>query len=167
MENKIEKILIKNAKIINRNFSGTPSIRNRNGARQFCVIIEDEEAAQNLINVGWNIKIRAPKVEGDVPFYYLPVELSFKNERYMPDVYVVTGHKKILCEENDVADFDRFEFERVDILIRPRIWTDNDTSEKKIKAYVDELYVTIAYSELAMEYADFELASNDSNPFDD
>lgn len=167
MENKIEKIVIRDAKIINRNFSGTPNKYNRNGARQFCVVIEDEDAAQNLINVGWNIKIRAPKADGDIPFYYLPVELSFKNERYKPQVYVITGRKKILCDENDVADLDRFEFEKVDILIRPRTWTDDDTGEKKVKAYVEELYITIGYSELASEYADFEVTANESNPFDD
>ena len=76
------------ARIIYRNFSGAASKFNREGDRNFAVIIPTEEQANALINEGWNVKIKPPREDGDMPFMYLPVKIKFSDRG--PNVYLST-----------------------------------------------------------------------------
>ena len=55
---------------------------NNEGDRNFSVIIPNEEIAEALKNdlneygVGWNVKIRAPKEEGEMPLMHLKVKVK-------------------------------------------------------------------------------------------
>ena len=86
-----DNIVIENARIIFRNFSGRETQFNRAGDRNFCVVIDDEKMAENLANDGWNMKIRRPREEGDSPLRYIPVAVSYKN--IPPKIYMVTRKK--------------------------------------------------------------------------
>ena len=79
---------IDDARIVYRNFSGTGSKFNREGDRNFAVVIPDQDVVDELVNRGWNVKIKPPRDEDDTPFMFLPVKIKF-NERG-PKVYLQT-----------------------------------------------------------------------------
>lgn len=69
-----------------------------------------EEMADALMNdvnqygVGWNVKIKAPREEGDDPFIYLPIKLKF-NERG-PKIYLKSGRNTVQLSEETVSALD-------------------------------------------------------------
>ena len=55
------KIVMENARLIFRNFEGREEKYNRKGDRNFGLVIEDVEVAEQLIADGWNVKNFTPK----------------------------------------------------------------------------------------------------------
>ena len=92
---------IDDARIIYRNFSGEASQFNRAGDRNFSVLIDDQQIADELINQGWNVKIKAAREEGDIPFMHLPVKVKF-NDRG-PSVYLVSGNNRVRLDEETIG----------------------------------------------------------------
>lgn len=146
---QVDNIIIENARIMYRNFSGAEQQFNPPGNRNFCVIIEDAEVAEALSNDGWNVKIRPPREEGDASLNYLPVAIKFG--AYPPNVTLVTKRNKTPLTEETISTLDFCEISNVDLIIRPYSgWND----EGRIKAYVKTMYVTIEEDEFAAKYAD-------------
>ena len=73
MKNNVKNLIIEDAKIIFRNFSGKESKFNRAGSRNFCVIIEDSKKAKELETLGWNVKTLKPRDEDEALRYYIQV----------------------------------------------------------------------------------------------
>ena len=67
---------IEDARIIYRNFAGLPSKFNREGDRNFAVIIPSQDICDKLTEDGWNVKIKPPREEDEEPFMYLPVKVK-------------------------------------------------------------------------------------------
>ena len=80
---------IDDARIVYRNFSGVGSKFNRDGDRNFSVVIDSQEIANRLAEDGWNIKVKPPREEGEEPFITLPVKIKFSDRG--PKVYLKTG----------------------------------------------------------------------------
>ena len=53
-------IVMENARLIFKNFSGEESKFNRKGNRNFCVVL-DPEVADDLIKDGWNVRFLRPR----------------------------------------------------------------------------------------------------------
>lgn len=95
-----ENLVIENARLLFRNFSGRESKYNRAGQRNFCVYIEDAADAQKLIDDGWNVRVRPPREDGEEPRYYIQVAVSFEN--IPPTVYMITKRKKVKLDEESI-----------------------------------------------------------------
>ena len=131
-------VQIDDARICFRNFSGRPDKYNREGDRNFAVIIDDQEVADALIEQGWNVKIRPPREEGDDPFMYLAVKVKF-NDRG-PNVYLKTGRATNRLDEESVDCLDNVDILGVDLDIRPYDWDVNGKTGRT--AYLQSMEVT-------------------------
>ena len=129
---------IDDARIIYRNFAGRGDKYNREGDRNFAVLIPDEEIADELTHRGWNVKVKPPREEGDTPFMYLPVKVKF-NDRG-PSVYLRTGRVQNRLEEEDIGRLDRIDIIGVDLDIRPYDWEVNGKTGRT--AYLQSICVT-------------------------
>lgn len=128
---------IDDARIVYRNFSGTGSKFNREGDRNFAVVIPDQDMADELVNRGWNVKIKPPRDEDDAPFMFLPVKIKF-NERG-PKVYLQSGEKTVELDEEGIDCLDDVDILGVDLDIRPYDWEVNGKQGRT--AYLQSIHV--------------------------
>lgn len=167
MEKKqMEPLVIENAKIIFKNFSGNEKPFNPAGKRNFCVIIESPDDAKMLAKDGWNVKQLKPREKGDDPTAYIQVAVDYSH--VPPKVWVVSDRNKTLLTENEVDELDYAIMTNIDLEISPYQWFVEATGKSGVKAYLKTMYATVERDRFADKY-DF---SNDSfeqaeeeNPF--
>ena len=144
---------IDDARIVYRNFSGAPSQYNREGDRNFGVIIDDIEVSEELREKGWNVKIKPPREEDDLPFMFLPVKVKF-NDRG-PNVYLKTGTRMVQLTEDTVSCLDNIDVLGVDLDIRPYDWELRDGKSGRT-AYLQSIHVTQDVDRFAARYDEEE-----------
>lgn len=143
---------IDDARIIYRNFSGAPSKFNREGDRNFAVVIDDEDICDALVNDGWNVKIKPPREEGDNPFMFLPIKIKF-NDRG-PRVYLKTGRNVNKLDEETVSILDNIDILSVDLDVRPYDWEVNGKEGRT--AYLQSMQVEQEIDRFAERFAEEE-----------
>ena len=148
---------IDDARIIYRNCAGAASKFNREGDRNFSIVIPDQEMADALVNEGWNVKIKAPREDGDVPFMTLPVKVKF-NDRG-PNVYLQTGNRMNRLDEDSIACLDQIDIVSVDLDVRPYDWVlyEGTKDEKRGRsAYLQSIKVVQDVDRFASRFAEEE-----------
>lgn len=152
---------IDDARIIFKNFEGRGDKFNREGDRNFSLLIEDENTANALIKEGWNVKIKPGREEGDDPFMRLPVKVKFTD--YGPNVYLVTGNRRNELDEESIGCLDNIEIESVDMDIRPYDWEVNGRTGRT--AYLQSMEVVQRIDRFAARYSENGADSESKLPF--
>lgn len=139
---------IDEARIIYRNFAGVGSKFNREGDRNFAVVIPDQEIADALISEGWNVKIKPAREEDDAPFMYLPVKVKFNDNG--PNVYLTSGRAKNRLDEESIDILDNIDILNVDLDVRPYDWEVNGKTGRT--AYLQAIHVTQKVDRFAEDF---------------
>lgn len=157
-----DNLKIENARIVFRNFSGKPDKFNtQGGKRNFCIVIDDSNDAEELINQGWNIKRFKARDDEEEPGYYLPVKVSYNVAP--PHIYICTNKSKTQLTEDTVGTLDYADISTVDAIISPYHYSDVG-GRSGVSAYIKTMYVNVIVDEFASKY-EFD-DEPDELPFD-
>lgn len=147
------KLTIEGARLVFKNLSGKGSEYNKEGDRNFAVVLDDEQA-ERLASDGWAVKVREPRegYEDEGNFNTLRVNVKFgPNEARNPKIYRISNGRMVQLTENSVGCIDFDDIENVDLVIRPYNWMKANRSGTS--AYLEEMYVTVKFSPLQEKYA--------------
>lgn len=144
-------LVIEDARLIFRNFAGKEGRYNREGDRNFCVLL-DEQTAQAMERDGWNVKALRAREEDDPEQPYIQVSVGFKIRP--PRVILITHGGRTLIDEDTIEILDWLDIKTVDLTIRPYQWSVG--GKDGIKAYLKTMYLTIHEDPLDLKYADVE-----------
>lgn len=140
---------IDNARIIFKNFEGRGDKFNREGDRNFSLLIEDPDTADAMAEKGWNVKIKEGRDEDEGPFMRLPVKVKFTD--YGPRVYLNSAGNVTELDEESIACLDNIDIESVDMDIRPYDWDVNGRTGRT--AYLQSMNVVQRIDRFAARYA--------------
>lgn len=143
----MDNVIIENADLIFKNFSGKKGEFNPEGQRNFCVLL-DKDIAEDMAKHGWNVKHLKPREEGDEPQAYIQVKVRFDNRP--PNIVIVSSNGKSRIDESEVNMLDWAETQTVDINISPYEWERN--GNKGVSAYLKSLYAVIETDPLEEKY---------------
>jgi hypothetical protein len=144
---------ITDARILFRNFAGLGSKFNREGDRNFAVIIPNQEICDELVEAGWNVKIKPPREDGEDPFMYLPVKIKFNNRG--PAAYIVSGSKPVRLNEDTISMLDEVDIASVNMDLRPYDWEVNGKTGRT--AYLQAIEVIQNIDRFGAQYTAQEL----------
>lgn len=133
-----------------RNFAGKEDLYNREGDRNFAIILEPE-VADSMLQDGWNIKYLRVRDEGDDPQPYIQVAVSYKNRP--PKICMVTSKGMTYLTEDEVEMLDWVDIETADCTLNPYDWSVN--GKAGTKAYLQALYVKIEEDYLQAKWTAF------------
>lgn len=140
--------MVEDAQIIFRNFAGKEGMYNREGERNFAVIL-DPVVADKLLADGWSVKTLKVQEEGDEPVPYIQVSVSFKNRP--PRVVTITDNARTQLDEAAVEVLDYADIRTVDLICNGYDWAVSGNTGTK--AYLKSMFVTIEEDELERKYA--------------
>lgn len=144
--------MVKNSKIITiedtrfifaTNFSGDPK-KDAYGdrTRKGNIIIPTKEQADELAELGFNVKCTVPKEgeeEGFIPKYFIAVRINYDSE-WPPKVYLVSGDSEPrLLDESTVNIIDNIYVTNVNVVLNTYYSERNDTWSLYVKTmYVEQ-----------------------------
>lgn len=150
MANEQKTVLIEDAQIIFRNFAGREGQYNREGDRNFGVILPHDTAEQMLAD-GWNVKYLKPREgdeDGTPPTPWISVTVGFKIKP--PKIVMLTSRARTHLTEQTLEILDWADIAKADLIIRGSEWAVQGKSG--IKGYLQSLFVTIAEDALEIKY---------------
>lgn len=146
-------LIMEDARVVFRNFAGAEGMYNREGDRNFCVLLEDD-LAEDMRADGWNIKRLKPRGDDEQGTAYIQVSVGFKGRP--PRMVMITSKGRVELDEDSCILLDWADIEKVDLIIRPYHWIVNGRTG--VKAYLKSIFVVIHEDYLELKYADVPVA---------
>lgn len=154
-DKRMGTVTIENARIIFRNFAGKEGQYNREGDRNFAVVLP-EDVAQQMLEDGWNVKYLAAREEGESDTPYVQVSVNYKGRP--PRVVMITQRgdtaQRVTLTEDLVELLDYADLSTVDLILNPYQWA--VSGKTGVKAYLKSIFATVQQDELERKYADIE-----------
>ncbi len=151
VRNNDNNVMMEGVRIIFRNFEGKEDLYNREGSKNFSVILDDDVAHQ-MAEDGWNIKWLKAREDGEAPQAYIQVSLRF--DVFPPRIVLITSRGRTQLDEETVEMLDWADIQNVDLIIRPYNWSVGEKGG--LKAYVKTMFVTIHEDPLEQKYAELD-----------
>lgn len=135
---------VEHAAITYKNFSGKPTDMNPAGGKRTFVLCLPEDVGEHLRDLGWNIKISTPNVEGDPVVLYTEIVINMDSD-WPPTVELLTQFNgnttATRLTGDEVSRLDKVWIENVDIRIHPYR---HGRAPYIYKGYVNDIRVTQA-----------------------
>lgn len=146
-----KNVILEDVRIVFKNFAGKEGQYNREGDRNFSVVLPDKVADEMLAD-GWNIKRKPPREEGEENFNHLPVAVSFKGRppRLVLIVHVDGEPRRTNLDEEACEMLDWADIAKIDLILRPYDWAVSGKTGRK--AYLHAIYATLNQDELEQKY---------------
>jgi hypothetical protein len=147
-------VMLEDAHVLFKNFAGREGQYNREGDRNFVLVLPEDLAVQ-MTKDGWNVKRFKEKYEDREPDYYVEVAVGYG--RIPPKVVLISsGPEPGTQVRNDLPEelvgiLDEVEWEKCDVIVRPYSW--EVSGKTGIKAYLNKIFVTLLEDELDRKYA--------------
>lgn len=146
---RIPPLVIENAKLIYKNFSGRAKRFNSEGLRNFHVVLDPDQAKRLEVD-GWNVKWPKPRDDGEERNPTLKVKVRFDN--YPPLVKMLTKRNTVELDEETIGLLDTAEIESVDLRITGS-YNQLETGWSGFTAYLNQMFVTIAEHDLVAKHS--------------
>lgn len=150
-------LIMENARIVFRNFAGAEGMYNREGDRNFCVLLE-EDLARDMIEDGWNVKRLRPREGDETGTPYIQVSVGFKGRP--PRMVMITSKGRVDLSQESCILLDWADIETVDLIIRPYHWV--VSGRTGVKAYLKSIFVVIKEDYLELKYSNVPVAELES-----
>lgn len=147
---RLENVTLEGVKLIFSNFGGAEKPFNKEGDRNFGVLLDDETAEAMQLD-GWNVKYLKPRDEGDKPQAMIRVKVNMKSGR-KPRIFMVTSRNKTMLDEASAEVLDWSNIKAADVTLNPYAYDVNGNTG--ITAYLVSIYATIEEDYLDLKYAD-------------
>ena len=143
------RLLVDDAKIIYKNFAGRGSDYNKEGDRNFSLVIP-QEFVEGLLADGWNVKEKVSQSTGE-KFYVMPVTVRYFDENGDGcDAVMKANGSKIILNPDTIGQLDRADIVRCDMDIRPYFWKYGNKSGKS--AQLEVISVEIRTNRFATDF---------------
>lgn len=144
-----KNLILEDVVIAFRNFAGKEDTYNREGDRNFAILLDEDRAAK-MERDGWNVKRLKPRDE-EIGQPYIQVSVSYKTRP--PKIGVVTSKGLRYYTEDMVELLDWVDIEQADVTLNPYEWAVNGKSG--IKAYLQSLFLKIEEDYLQLKWESF------------
>lgn len=146
-------VVMEGVRLIFRNFRGEGGPFNREGDRNFGVILP-QDVAEAMLADGWNVKYLQPRDEDEEAEQtpWLPVKLGYGKGRPPKIMTINDEGKQNPITESNVNTLDWADITNVDLIVRP--YNYDVGGRTGIAAYVQTMYITIEEDALERKYSE-------------
>lgn len=144
-----KNVIIEDAELLFRNFTGKQGMYNQEGDRSFAVKLPTD-VADDMVKNGWNVKTLRLREDEEVPQPYISVAVEYRKGK-PPTIIMMSSRGRTVLDVDTVEMLDQVDIEKADVMLNAHDWT-MPTGASGRKAYLKALYITINENPLELKY---------------